>query len=416
MNPKSFFLSPVNIAKKQYEALRSFYTDECSAAEAAKKHCYSVQSFYSLNRDFKKKLKTKGAQVLFLTPNRGRKPLDTTGETKRLIIALRKKYLSVHDIKSVLDVQGYKVSEKNIYNIIKKDGFDRLPRRSLSTREGAIFRVRLKAPKSVMHDYSPETFSVQNGLGLLCLIPYIQQYGIYRLIQKSGYPETETISRHCSILGFTALKLSNVRRYSADDARCMERDQGLSSGLNVIPKTAWYTSYSDNVTREMNRTFLKGLHKIWLSYGLLSDSANLDFTTIPYWGDNSHLENNQSGKRNIVLAGMLSVLAQDPDSVIITYADTTLKHNNKSAVAIEFLDFYKKNNSDDLNYLVFDSKFTTYENLSRLSNDVKFLTIRRRGKNIVDKLNQKPAKAWKKIRIPMNDGKGRTLKFFDLCG
>ena len=36
MNPKSFFLSPVNIAQKQYEALRSFYTGECSASDAAK--------------------------------------------------------------------------------------------------------------------------------------------------------------------------------------------------------------------------------------------------------------------------------------------------------------------------------------------------------------------------------------------
>lgn len=54
MNPKSFFLSPVNIAQKQYEALRSFYTGECSASEAAKKHGYSLQSFYSLNREVRR--------------------------------------------------------------------------------------------------------------------------------------------------------------------------------------------------------------------------------------------------------------------------------------------------------------------------------------------------------------------------
>jgi len=80
-----------------------------------------------------------------------------------------------------------------------------------------------------MHDYTSEKFSAQSGLGLLCLIPYIQQYGIDRLIQESGYPETETISRLCSILSFAALKLSNVRRYSADDAWCMERGSGIVS-------------------------------------------------------------------------------------------------------------------------------------------------------------------------------------------
>ncbi len=413
MKPKNFFLSPEYSIQKQYEALRAFFTGECSAKEAAQRYGYTLSSFYSLTRDFKNNLQSKGAQLFFVTRNAGRKPLDITGETKSLIVALRKKYLSVPDIKSVLDVQGYRVSEKYVYNIIKQDGFDRLPRRKLSTREQSISKVKLEAPKSIMLDYTSETFSAQNGLGILCLIPYIQQYGIDRIIQQSYYPETKTISRLCAILGFVALKLSNVRRYSADDAWCMERGLGLFAGLNVLPKAAWYTSYSDNVTRKMNKAFLKGLHKIWLGYGLLSDTANLDFTAIPYWGDNSHLENNWSGKRNKSLASMLTVLAQEPDSGIITYADTSIRHNEKSAVAVEFLDFYRSNGGNDLTYLVFDSKFTTYENLSKLSKDVKFLTIRRRGKNIVDELNKRAASEWKKIRVSTADGKGRTLKVID---
>ena len=88
----------------------------------------------------------------------------------------------------------------------------------------------------------------------------------------------------------------------------MDRGLGLFAGLNVLPKTAWYTSYSDRMIREMNRSFLKDLHQVWLKHGLLSDTANIDFTTIPYWGDSSHLENNWSGTRNKALASMLSVL------------------------------------------------------------------------------------------------------------
>jgi len=72
----------------------------------------------------------------------------------------------------------------------------------------------------------------------------------------------------------------------------MDRGMGLFAGLNVLPKTAWYTSYSDRVTSEMNRKFLKQLHRVWLKAGLLEDTSNLDFTTIPYWGDDSHPENN----------------------------------------------------------------------------------------------------------------------------
>ncbi|MCD6193504.1 MAG: transposase [Candidatus Aminicenantes bacterium] len=414
MAPKEFFISPQNTIQKQYEALRAFYAEGCSAEEAARRFGYKITSFYSLTRDFKNNLSLKSpARFFFISRKAGRKPQDVTGEINRLIISLRKKYLSVPDIKAVLNVQGYQVSEKYVYNVIKKDGFARLPRRSLSSREKATSTFKLEAPKTVMLDYSPETFSAQNALGILCLLPYIQNYGIDRIIEDADYPETNSITRVPSIMSFVALKLSNVRRYSEDDAWCMDRGLGLFAGLNVLPKTAWYTSYSSRVRREMNRSFLKNLHQVYLQHGLLSDTSNLDFTTIPYWGDSTHLENNWSGKRNKALASMLAVLAQDPDSGIITYGDTNIRHNNKSDVVIEFLDFYK-NDTDELKYLVFDSKFTTYQNLGKLNQKgIKFLTIRRRGKNIVEELNKKPASVWKKIRVPMADGKGRILRVID---
>jgi len=110
----------------------------------------------------------------------------------------------------------------------------------------------------------------------------------------------------------------------------------------------------------------------------------------------------------------LAVLAHDPDSGIITYGDTTVRHENKDNVVIEFLDFYKQGSSNTLQYLVFDSKFTTYENLRKLDdNDVKFITIRRRGKKIVEKFDNLPESAWKRIRVPASDGKTRQLKVND---
>ncbi len=84
----------------------------------------------------------------------------------------------------------------------------------------------------------------------------------------------------------------------------------------------------------------------------------------------------------IRFAGILSVLAQDPDSGVITYGDTNVRHKNKYGVAVEFLDFYKSGNKTDLKYLVFDSKFMTYENLAKLGKHIKFHTIRRRGKKL----------------------------------
>jgi transposase len=417
MDPKSFFSAPQNSVQKQYEALRSFFISGLTAKEAADRFGYTLSTFYSLVRDFRKKLEVDPyGHFFFVSPSAGRKPKDETGEIDAMIIGLRKKYLSVVDIKTAMDVQGLEVSERYIYNLLQKEGFDRLPRRDRETARRASSACTLPAPKSFRLDGTSDAFVAQNTLGVLCLLPYLQAYGIDTIIKQSAYPHSKTINRLSSILAFVALKLSDVRRYSADDVWCMDRGLGLFAGLNVLPKAAWYSSYSSRVTREMNRHFLKVLYGVWDQYGFLSDTTNLDFTTVPYWGDDSHLENHWSGKRNRALSSILAVLAQDPDSGIITYGDTTIRRRLEDNVCLEFLDFSHESGKaiGDPRYLVFDAKFTTYENLSRLNaSGIRFITIRRRGKNIVADLNQRPASAWKTVKVMAADGKGRTLKIIE---
>jgi hypothetical protein len=94
----------------------------------------------------------------------------------------------------------------------------------------------------------------------------------------------------------------------------MDRGLGLFAGLNVLPKAAWFTSYSHRISRDHNINFLKSMHKWWVKKGLLSDTANLDFTSSPYWGADSHLENNWSGKRHQAMSSVLAALAHAPDS------------------------------------------------------------------------------------------------------
>jgi len=63
---------------------------------------------------------------------------------------------------------------------------------------------------------------------------------------------------------------------------------------------------------------------------------------------------------------------------------------------------------------VFDSKFTTYQNLANLDDaGIKFLTIRRRGKNIVERINAIPDSEKRKVRVPAGDGQKRLLTVLD---
>lgn len=417
MSPQTYFMHPTSTCHRQYEALRAFFCEKISADLITKKFGYSINGFYSLIRDFKQKLSQRNDEdPFFQTHKRGAKEKDTEGKITALIVALRKQYLSVPEIKALLDVEKHPVSERYVFSILRKEGFARLPRRDAKAiiQSQAHGKEQMSAPKSEMLSLEPEVFNTQHA-GILCLLPYIQKYGLDRIIKESSYPETKTIDKLSSILSFLGLKLSNIRRYSADDLWCMDRGMGLFAKLNALPKAGWFSSYSHRVTRGMNLSFLKKLHAVWKANGVLSDTMNLDFTTIPYWGEDQHLENNWSGKRHTALASMLAVLAQDPDSGIIDYGDTNIRHNKKDDVVLEFLDFYRDNRKDTtLRYLVFDSKFTTQANLRKLEDrGIKFVTIRRRGRNIVNKLEQLPPNRWKKIRVMKADGKGRILKVFE---
>lgn len=415
MVPVNFFLSPSTVAQKQYEALRMFFIEERPAAQVALHFGYSYRGFTTIVSNFRKDLKAQNASELFFTDKKkGRKRTGQMDAAKEIVIELRKKYLSVEDIKVTLDGKGYKLSEKSIYNIISEEGFSRLPRRMKVVKQ-QMEVPRLEALKSKALQFDEEDFKSASG-GILCFLPFLEKYGISKIIAASGYPETKTINRVSSILSFIALKLSSFRRYSADNLWCMDRGLGLFAGLNVLPKAAWFTSYSDRVTPQMNRDFLKAIHRKWAQSGLLGDSANLDFTTIPYWGEDEQFENNWSGKRGKALSSMLAVLAHDPDTGIINYGDADVTHSSESGVVLEFLDFYRDatHAKDDLKYLIFDSKFTNYENLDKLNGQgVKFITIRRRGKNLVNEINQLPSSSWKTIRIECGGNKKRTLKVHD---
>jgi hypothetical protein len=412
MTPEEYFNFSSCVNKKRYDALHSYFVDRLSAEDAAKKHGYRLSSFYSLIRDFRAWLKENEKEDFFFKDTvLGRKP-GSGDDLKKLIISLRKKNNSIEDIVALLNSKSYDVGYRTVYNVLHEAGFARLPRRDKVSKK-QLELPPLKAPVAEKTDWEPEKF-FSSHTGLFAFLPVLFRFGIHRIIERSSYPFTRTVNRMSSILCFLALKLSNVKRYSHDDIWCMDRGLGLFAGLNVLPKTAWYSSYSSRVDSTMNLSFLKELHKVWASHGLLSDTSNLDFTTIPYWGESEHLENNWSGKRGKALSSMLAILAQDPESGIIDYGNCDVMHRNEPDVVLEYLDFYRTvpDENNPLKYLVFDSKFTNYQNLSKLDDrQIKFITIRRRGGKMLEKIGQ--VTTWKTIRVEQSGLKKRTLKVYE---
>jgi hypothetical protein len=413
----SYFADPKQAIHKQYLALRSFLLDGDSAETVSLKYGYTVSTIYTLARNFKARLRNcleQGEDPFFPTRKPGRKKCDRNDDLIEIILSFRKKELSISDIKIFLDGKGYNVSEGFIHKICKKNGFARLPKRSKEQRQELMkssgYANVIPAPVSEMHPFTEKEEFSSKGVGILCFLPIIKAYGIDKAIEESSYPGTSQIGKLNSVLSFLALKLSNVQRYGQDDGWCMDRGLGMFAGLNVLPKTTWFSSYSDAIERKDNIAFLKALNQIYANHGLLSDTSNLDFTAIPYWGDGDPFENNWSGKRSKALISIQAVLAQDPDTGILCYGDTTVKHDNQNDVVLEFLDFYQEGTGKKIQYLVFDSKFTTLQNLGRIhSQGIKFITIQRKSKSLREKIQKIPDNQWHSVKVERTNHKFRTV-------
>src|SRR3982750_2426201 len=100
------FLEPSNSTHRQYEALRAFFVDGLSSAEAAARFGYTPGSFPVLVHQFRH---PPDRDIFVPTAREGRPP----GKQKRLrdrVVALRKQNLSVHDISRALTRDGESLS------------------------------------------------------------------------------------------------------------------------------------------------------------------------------------------------------------------------------------------------------------------------------------------------------------------
>ena len=67
----------------------------------------------------------------------------------------------------------------------------------------------LPAPVSAALAFDREGSFSANGVGVLCFLPFIKEYGVDEAIEGSAYPQTRQIGKLNSILAYLALKPSS---------------------------------------------------------------------------------------------------------------------------------------------------------------------------------------------------------------
>lgn len=409
INVSNFFNNPTNTEQIRFEAIRAFFVDKLSDQQVAEKFGFTIAYFKKLKYHYTAEIK-KGHNPFFKQKKKGPKKRSTHQTIINQIVELRKKNYSVGDIKTVLDAKGHQISLQTIDNILKDQGFAPLPRRTRKERNSIQIPKKIKAPTSQKIQFQNEEFSSEKSAGILIFLPLIEKMGIIKAIQESNFPGTSVIDVVSSVMSFLALKLLGNQRLSHDQTWNLDRAPGLFAGLNVLPKNSTLSSYSYRVLRRQNKKFLIQLSRIFKDGELEQGEFNLDFKTIPHWGDASVLEKNWSGSRSKAIKSILALIAQDPDTGLISYTDAEIKHKNQSDAVVEFVDFWKEGRGSCPKMLIFDSKFTTYHHLSELNrSQIKFLTIRRRGKRLKEKAWALQESQRIELRVKAGKGKHKTI-------
>lgn len=207
-----------------------------------------------------------------------------------------------------------------------------------------------------------------------------------------------------ALLSLLSLKLLDKERLShIDDFNCDEA-LGLFAGLNVLPKKSYATDYSYRTTRAQQLKLLKNwIVKLSPLVFPNADSFSLDFHPIGHRGEDTELENHYQPRRGIASPSVQTFFASEHKTHVICYANANLIRSQQSGEILHFIDFWHDLTGKKPHWLYFDSKLTTYAELSQVNaQTVSFVTIRRRGTSILNRLAALPASAWQTavINIP----------------
>jgi len=402
MDLANTFLTPQNFNHRQYEALRGYFVEQLPASEVAERFGYTVGSLHQLVHQFRQNPQ----RQFFAEPSR--RGVKSDDVVRRHIVQLRKQNLSIYDISEALKKENIQRSPVSVANVLKEEGFAKLPRRADEERPPGIRPTQADRADVRILSLEPRTVSTKFG-GLFLFLPALIEMSFDRVLRKSNLPGTKMIPAVHAMRSLLALKLFSNRRHVHVMSAVLDEGLALFAGLNVVPKRSFLTEYSCRIPPacypKLMRHWFDAMTGLGLEHG---SSFDLDFHTIPFHGEDALLEKHYVSKRSRRQKGILAFLAQDGDKRFFCYANTDLRKNQQDDEILQFVKFWKKRTGKLPEELIFDSKLTTYANLNKLNRQgVQFITLRRRGPKLMQELAARPRSAWRRIEL---DGVSRIYK------
>ena len=397
MRDATFFTRPIADWQRRYEALRACYVERLPDRIVAERFGYSPGYVSQLRHQFRH------GKIDFSEPvaegKADRYKISATARQK--IIEWRQKLLSAGEIAELLAQEGVDVSVRTVERVLAEEGFPKLPRRTQlkigRTVKGALVPARAE---SVSFTKLEGQKLESAGAGVFLFAPFLAQLGLSEILKKAKLPESKYIPAQSYFLSFLALKLLGTERYAHAGDHAFDPGLGLFAGLNVLPKCTALSTYSYSLDQahinRLQEAFVSRVSRLGLYDGSI---VNLDFHTVPHFGDESVLEEHWAGARNKRMKGALTLFAQDAQSKLLLYTAADIKRQEADDQILAFLPFWQRICRGASSTFIFDSKFTTYSNLAELDHQgIKFITLRRRGQKLLEQAEK--FGSWKRINIP----------------
>lgn len=397
MRDARYFLHPVADWQRRYEAVRASLVDRLPARVVADRFHYKPAYVHLLRHLFRTGKLDFGEPPAEGTGLRRRVPR----EVREKICSWRKDRLSAGEITEMLSEEAVEISVRTVERVLREEGFPKLPRRTRLkiglTVKGAT--VPEKAQAITPGQLDGQQFESASA-GVFLFTPFLMQLDLTAVVREAGLPGSKMIPATSYLLSFLALNLLGTERYAHVGEHGFDPGLGLFAGLNVLPKCTAMSTYAyglDEVhVQRLQTAFVRRATRLGLYDGR---TVNLDFHTVPHYGEESVLEKHWAGARGKKMKGALTLFAQDAQSKLILYTAADIRRSQSDDQVVTFLRFWRKVRRGVSPTLVFDSRFTSYPKLSQLNaTHVKFITLRRRGAGLLREVRR--LQGWQRIHIP----------------
>ncbi|HTZ40459.1 MAG TPA: hypothetical protein VMB77_09890 [Syntrophales bacterium] len=407
---RRFFLEPSHPKQRQYEALKAYFVENKPSNVVASEFGYSPKAFRVLCHHFRRD----PHPSFFASSRRGPPARSRKASARDRIIELRKKNHSVYEISEILKDADIRLSPTAVRQILRDEGFAPLPRR-LDDERPDYPRPTIEPVADVRaFSLASRRFTTRFG-GLFLLVPDLIQLNFDHLAASAHLPGSRMIPATHALRASLSLKLWSIERKSHIMSLVSDEGLALFAGLNVSPKKSYFSEYSSPIQSETALRLLALWHEQIQGDSLLAgNSFDLDFHSVPYYGEHPVVERHYVSARSRRQPSILVFLAHDADGRAFCYSNANIRKGEEAEEIFRFIAFWKKVHGKPPAHLVFDSRLTTLENLARLDGmGITFITLRRRSRSMLEEISQLPASAWRKVTLDVPTRKFQTPKVYE---